>query len=105
MVDEGDSESIEIPFHDSVKFVKGQIDPVVSHPILREVVSPNSLRPIAAPHLRLPDGRHLLVRFVSLRLHNAAGEEAHRFLFVLVLAPLFLASDNGPRGHVSDSNG
>ena len=52
---------IEMPQHDVIEAIKGQVDPVIADPALGEIIGPNPFAPVTASHLALPVSGNLVV--------------------------------------------
>ena len=87
------------------QLVQRQIDPVVGHPALREIIRSNSLRPVARadhglPRLGLGPGCFLALHFVHPR-----AKHLHRLFLVLVLAAPVLTGDDDAGRQMRDTHG
>src|SRR5262245_29896380 len=80
-----------VPCDHRVERMHGQIDPVVSHAVLREVVSTDAV--VATARADEPFARlgPFAVQLLLLPFEQPTAQDAHRPLIVLVLAPLVLA--------------
>src|SRR5262245_26158856 len=74
-----------------VERVHRQIDAVVGHAVLREVVRANTIVPAAGADEALARLGPFAVQLLLLPLEEPAAQDAHRPLVVFVLAPLVLA--------------
>jgi hypothetical protein len=93
---------VEIPVHDVVDLVEREIDAVVGHAALREVVGADAIRPVARADEALPLRGLFLGRLLHLLLLDARGEHAPGLLAVLVLAAAVLALDHDARRKVRE---
>src|SRR5258705_143406 len=76
----------KVAVHDRVDLVQREVDAVVGHASLREVVGADAVGAIAAADEALPLGRFLRGSLARLLVLDARGEDAPRLLLVLVLA-------------------
>ena len=53
---QGVDEVVEVALHHAVDFVQRQVNPVVGHPALGEIVGPDAFAAVPRAHLRLPVG-------------------------------------------------
>src|SRR5580693_5412550 len=67
-----------LPFHDAFERIKGQVDAMVGHPPLREVIGANALRAVARPNLRTSLLRPFNVELLVARVEDARTEQSHR---------------------------
>ncbi len=64
--DAGVDDFLDIAVHDLIQLVNRQIDPVVGHTALREIVGPDFFRAVAGSHLALAQFRLRIVCFLLL---------------------------------------
>src|SRR5262249_17063516 len=83
----------EITRDDGVQLVQRQIDAMISHPVLREGVGADALGAVAGADERASLLGPLAVERFLLALVDAAPQDAHGPLEILVLAALVLALD------------
>ena len=76
---------------------------MVGEPVLRKVVGPDPLRPVARAHLALARIGALRRRLLTLRIEDAALENLHRPIAVLELRTLILTGHHGPGRKVGDA--
>lgn len=96
---------VEIPLHDLVESVQGQVDAVVRDATLREIIGANPLAAIPAAN-QSPSLRGTgFVRFPLLVFEQPRAKHPHRLRLVLVLALLVLALDDDSGRQVCDADG
>src|SRR5262249_41024896 len=93
VVAQGADDLGEVAGDDGVELVQVQVDAVVGDAVLREVVGADALAAVARAYHRLARLGPLAVQPLLLALEDAAAEDAHRPVVVLVLAALVLALD------------
>ena len=71
-----------------------QIDPMVRHPALREVVGADAFAAVTAADHRFTCLSLCALRLVALFFVNAGAQHLHRFFLVLMLAAAILTSDD-----------
>ena len=98
-------EAVEVAVEDRRQVVQVHADAVVGDAVLREVVGPDLLRPIARADHRAPRGGLRLVRLALLHLEQAGAQHGHRLGLVLVLALLVLDRDHEAGRQVGDAHG
>ena len=91
-------ERVHAPLEHVRQLVHRQLDAVVGHPVLGEVVRADLLGPLAGPDLRAPVGRLLGGRLLLRLLEEPRAQVPHRLLAVLQLRPLLLAPTTIPVG-------
>src|SRR5690606_2487157 len=82
---------VEVAFHDLIELVEGQVDPVVGHPPLREVVRADPLGAVAGADEAAPALGCLGLAPRHLGVPQLRPEQRHRPGAVLVLRALVLA--------------
>src|SRR6266705_2173166 len=75
--DSGGNQLVEVPLHHPVELVEREVDAVVGDPVLFEVVGPDLLRAVAAPHHSAPLGADRLLLLGELHLVEARAQDAH----------------------------
>ena len=85
--------------------VGGELDPMVGHAVLGEVVGADLLGPLPRPHLGPPGRRLLLLRLLLGLAEEPGSQIPHGLLPVLELGPLLLGGHDDTRGEVGDPNG
>src|SRR5262245_13507859 len=98
-------ELAEIAVEHLVEAVDRELDPMVGHAVLREVVGPDLLRPLARPDLRPARRRKLGLLFLPFELVEPRAEDTHRLDSILELRLLVLHGDHEARREVRDANG
>ncbi|ABA50496.1 hypothetical protein BURPS1710b_3601 [Burkholderia pseudomallei 1710b] len=95
---------VEIAVHDLFELVQRQVDPVIGHPALREVVRADPLGAVARADQALARGCLLRVLLVILLVLDPRGEHLQRAILVLVLRAVVLALDDDSRRDVRDAH-
>jgi tetratricopeptide (TPR) repeat protein len=98
-------ELIQVPVHDLVQLVERQVDPVVGHAPLREVVSADALRAVAASDLQAARLRLGALLLFLLGGQQASFQQGHGARAVLVLRALILTLHHDAARQVGDANG
>src|SRR6185436_4739076 len=94
--DQATDQVVELAVEDALDLVQRQVDPMVGHTALREVVGADALRAVARADQRLAH-RSRLRRDLALALVlDPRREHAERLLAVLVLRARILAFDDDP---------
>src|SRR5688572_2006292 len=75
---------VNLTIHDLVDLVEGEVDAMVGHPPLREIVGADALGAVAAADQGLARGRRLRLLVANLLVLDARGENAERPRPVLV---------------------
>ena len=95
---------VDFTFDHPVELVERQVDPVVGHPPLREVIGSDPLGPIARADLALAVRRAFAVHLLALDVVEPGAQYLHRLGAVLVLR-LFRRRHDQPRRQVRDTHG
>ena len=93
-----------VALHDPVERIEGEVDAVVGHPPLREIVGADALRAVAGADLRAPLLRAIGVELLVLRVEDARAQKRHRLGAVAVLRPLLLHRDHDAGRQVGDAD-
>src|SRR4051812_47977598 len=96
---------VEVAVHDPRQVVDRLPDPVVGHPVLREVVGPDLVRAVTRPDHGPPRSRIRLALLLLLEVVQPGAQHAHRLGLVLVLALLVLDLDHQTGRQVGDTHG
>src|SRR5690606_12051258 len=88
---------VELAFHDPVELVQREVDAMVRHPALGEVVGADALGTVAGSHLQQPRLRALVRRLHALQVEQAGAQNLHGARTVLVLRLLRLRNDDAGR--------
>src|SRR3954466_1947079 len=103
--DERIDERVELALQHARHVVDRGPDPVVGHPVVREVVRPDLLGALS-PADHQPAVRALrFALFAELHVVQPGSQHRHRLGLVLVLALLVLDLDDEPRREVRDAHG
>ena len=81
---------------DLVELVEGEVDAVVGHPPLREIIGADALGAVAGADLALALGRALGVDPLAFQLVEPRAQELHRRVLVLELGLLGLLGHREP---------
>ena len=91
-------EVVQVAVHDLLDLVQREVDAVVGHAALREVVGADAVGAVAGADEALPLGGLLRRLLALLLVLDARGEDAPGLLAVLVLAARVLALDHDAGG-------
>jgi hypothetical protein len=89
---------VQVPLEHAIELVQREAEPMVRHPVLREVVGPDALAAPSGPDLAAPFARPLLLGAVSLLIEQTRPQDLERARLVLVLRLLVLAGHHQPAG-------
>src|SRR5207237_474276 len=100
--DEGAQQFVELALQNLGEAMQGQVDPMVGHPPLREIICADSLRAVARADHRFARTGALRSQPLALQLVEAGTEHLQGLGLVLVLRLLVLLDDDEPGGQVGD---
>src|SRR5437667_5791698 len=103
--DERVHDRVDVAVEHAVEGVEGQVDTVVGHPALREVVGADLLRAVARADHRLAVGGDLALLLAARALEEPGAQDLERLRLVLVLRLLVLAGDDEPGRQVRHAHG
>ena len=92
------------PDEHPIECVQRELDAMVGHAVVLEVVRPDLLGTTAALHLFFRAALDFRVLPFLLRLQQTRAQDAHRLVLVLELALLVLAGDDHARRLVGDAH-
>ena len=95
----------QITVHDEIQLVQRQVDAVVRHAALREIVGADALAAVARADQTLAGGGFLGLGLAQLHVLDAGGQHLHGLGLVLVLRAVVLALDHDAGRQVGDADG
>src|SRR5688572_26938042 len=98
-------ERVDFTAHHFGELVHREPDPMVGHPILREIVRANLCRAVAGADLRFPHARPLRFLLRNRGVEQACPQNFHALELVLKLGLLVLLTDDDSARYMGDSNG
>ncbi len=76
---------LKIAIHDLFQLLERQIDPVICHTPLREIVRADLLGTVARPHLASSGFRLRVMRFLHLQIIQFCAQHLQRLIFIFQL--------------------
>jgi len=94
--DQAVDDLVQIPAQNGIQLVQSQLDPVVCHPALGEIIGADLLGTVPGPHLALPGFRLRVMLLRQLQLLESGPKHLQCLVLILKLGLLILAGDHDP---------
>src|SRR3546814_6594998 len=95
---------VHLPLDDLGQAVERQVDPVVGHAPLREIIGADAFGAVARPDHRLARRRLGAVDLFALEIVEPRAQHLHRLGAILVLATLLLLDHDEPARDMRDAD-